>query len=346
MYDYFRGPDSTGLASIRAEGVVKIAKIASHPLDLFDSKKFVDALSGFHSKALIGHNRLATKGVVNAVNAHPYQFGHIVGAHNGTLDHSSWSALEKAIDEKFDVDSQAIFAAIAKIGIEETVKLLQGAWALVWYDLNENTLNFLRNKERPFWYSYSKEFDRVIWASEWPIIDASLKLSPQTFELYEQENTGYKYWATKENWLYKYDLDALKKGSEERPKPRVKELKGKEPTVVAAAGKVDPFKRTGSMTTYHGTYGATTRLTGSSQNKEVIHLHGNKTNPLGGYITREKFKEIAKYGCSYCSKDVEYGEVGITVIESQDKVLCPDCSVVEGDQSRIYVTDLNKVVNQ
>jgi glucosamine 6-phosphate synthetase-like amidotransferase/phosphosugar isomerase protein len=40
MYDYFRGPDSTGMAAIRGNGDVYLAKLASDPVTLFDTGKF------------------------------------------------------------------------------------------------------------------------------------------------------------------------------------------------------------------------------------------------------------------------------------------------------------------
>jgi glucosamine 6-phosphate synthetase-like amidotransferase/phosphosugar isomerase protein len=95
LLDFFRGPDSTGLAAVRGDGNIHVSKLASHPIDLFDSARFKTALSGYNSKIFLGHNRYATKGKVNANNAHPYHYGDIVGAHNGTLSISSWRALEK-----------------------------------------------------------------------------------------------------------------------------------------------------------------------------------------------------------------------------------------------------------
>lgn len=357
VFDVFRGPDSTGLAAIRKSGEVKIAKIASHPLDLFDSGKFKDALNAFNSVVLLGHNRLATKGKVNGANAHPYQYGHIVGAHNGTLDKTCWDELNSVLEEPTDVDSQAIFACFEKIGVEETVKRLKGAWALVWVDLKEGTLNFLRNKERPFWYAYDKGFRRVFWASEHPMIRAAVSLSAQPYEM-AVDDKGHSYYQTAEDWWYRFDLDALAKGFSERPKPRASELKGKEPTpAVTYHGTVSPFKRNGSnstttcsgpgqshqnktsTTTSHGT--TTTYRAGSSSTKEgdapkVVNLVGTSSDPVAGAIDRSKFDEITQYGCSWCGKTIEYGDVGISVYEDQHACLCAECTGAN-DGVRIYL---------
>lgn len=359
LFDFFRGPDSTGFAALRKDGSVKLAKMASHPIDFFDSKKFQEALSGHTSSVFLGHNRLATRGAVNGFNAHPYQFGHIVGAHNGSLDKSSHEALQDAVGEKFEVDSQAIFAAIEKLGIEETVPLLQGAWALTWFDLKEGTLNFLRNKERPFWYSYEKTFSKIFWASEWPMIEAATSMSAQTYDLYV-DRKGHSFFATEVDWWYRFDLEELSSGSiDSRHKPKVKMLKGKEPAPAAAsANGYSPFHRTvGTTTTGPTVHGQTTSTTtttqsttysrtstggsGNSSVSNVLHLMADRSRPLAGAITKEKFDELAKNGCSFCSADVAYEDIGVTVNTREGYVLCPSCSDNTG-HSRVYVTDFDK----
>lgn len=347
VYDYFRGPNSTGIAVIDKDHTsAKVVKIASHPLDLFDMNKFKEALSGYKSSVFMGHNRAATRGAVNAINAHPYEYGHIVGCHNGTLDLSSVRALEDALDEKFDVDSQAIFAAIAKLGIKKTVPLLQGAWALVWFDFEEKTLNFLRNKERPFWYAYSKEFDHIFWASEWPMIDAALKLSAQGYELHTDPEKGYRFWATPENMHLKFDIEKLRAGGDAMPKPVAVELNGKAPAPVVktATAGTSPFPqdRQGSGSGYGGTTSTTTSrgTLHTSMADTLVHLFGNKTAPFAGFITAEKFAEMAKHGCSWCGTDVDFEDVGVSVFERDGAVLCPSCGCGDKGHSRVYTTDL------
>jgi len=358
IFDYFRGPDSTGLAVLRKDGNVKMSKMASHPIDLFDSKKFQEALSGYNSSVFLGHNRLATKGKVNGVNAHPFQFGHIVGAHNGTLDKSSWEKMEELAGEKFDVDSQAIFAAIAAVGIEEVVPHLQGAWALVWINLKENTLNFLRNKERSFWTAFEKDFKKIFWASEWPMIEGATKLSGTSlaYDLYHDKE-GHRYWSTEVDWWYRFDLDALSNGDyTSRPNGKVCELKGKEPAPVAyAAGGTDPFTGVSRMSGQGSwmTQLKTSHLTGKGQKEtttatkkegSVVNLFGSSTRPLAGAVSADQFQEICGELCSYCGGDVDYGDVGVTVNIPNSYVLCPECSGHK-EHSRVYVEDPSKALN-
>lgn len=270
VFDYFRGTDSTGAAFIpkNIEEDVKINKIASHPIDLFDSKSFTSNLKHNTCTAFIGHNRAATKGKVNATNAHPFTFGDITGAHNGTLKDTCWKSLEKDIDEVYDVDSAALFASIDKQGIEKTIKSVEeglstmsGAWALVWYNKADNTLNFLRNKHRPLWFGWSKDCKKILWASEWQMIDTSVSLHSRTslYKTFENEK-GNSYFPFAEDTWYKFDLKKIQENDTGKPvKPTIKKLKGKEPAPVTTyVGTRDPFQGPASTTS------STTTSQGSS----------------------------------------------------------------------------------
>jgi predicted glutamine amidotransferase len=336
IFDYFRGPDSTGFAALRGNGEVFLTKVASHPINLFDMKKFNAALNAYTSDIFLGHNRFATKGKVNDSNAHPFHCGHIVGAHNGTLESSSWKALETELGYETAVDSEAIFLCIEKIGIEKTVPLLQGAWALVWFNLEDKSLNFLRNDQRSFWYSYSEKFDKIIWASEWPTIRSALHVDGKMVTELYKDKEGNCHWGTQVDHWYRFDIEKLKQGSEKRPKPVVKELKGKEPTPVttySAGGGHGNFPNQRYLPKPSGN-GTNSTTTGRG-NTEYLSLVGSKSVPLAGYMTEAKFSELSKYGCSWCQADVEYGDSGITIYETDDAILCRDCSG-NGNSTRIY----------
>jgi DNA-directed RNA polymerase subunit RPC12/RpoP len=380
IYDFFRGPDSTGAAAIRKNGDIKVAKVASHPLDLFDMKRYSSAITAGSSLALIGHNRLATKGKVNNENAHPYTYGHIVGAHNGTLSKASWDRLNAILGEETEVDSQAIFACIAKVGIDETIAALRAsdekgdcvdAWALVWADTEEGTLNFLRNEQRPFWYAYGKDFNRVMWASEWQFILTATQTGPVAtqYDLYKTpENT--RFWQTKANTLYQFDFDDLMKGYDDVPQPMQGEIAGKEVAPLVAGnfhGSSTTNQGGTSNTTHVHSMGPNTTLTGGSHGttttnttnspsttsnilslpskkvnfgkQEVFELPGTARHPMGGYMSEDDFNKIAKYGCSWCQQDVEFNEVGVTVYENTETVLCPECSGNNPNSNRIYCSN-------
>lgn len=161
VLDSLRGEDSTGVAVVSRLGEVKLAKHLGDPFQLFDSKKYDRALAGVN-KVVIGHNRYATSGHITVQNAHPFEFEALVGAHNGTLK-NKYSLLDGS---KFSVDSEALFNHIEKRGLKDAINTADGAWALVWWDKIEETLNFLRNNERTLHYCYTEDNNVMFWASE------------------------------------------------------------------------------------------------------------------------------------------------------------------------------------
>ena len=169
IFDQVRGFDSTGVAMVGVGKDPIVEKELDGPDNLWnfgDSQLFdTRGVSKISRRVAIGHNRAATVGKVVKENAHPFTFGHITGCHNGSLEY--WDELEKDDnDQRFDVDSKAIFQTIARKGIEHTWKSFYGAAALVWWDSEQETLNFIRNSERPLYMAYSANKDILLWASE------------------------------------------------------------------------------------------------------------------------------------------------------------------------------------
>lgn len=172
ILDQVRGLDSTGIALINNVKDEKtnrrfvVDKEVGPPSNLWDwgSSPILDhrgIIPGW-PKIIIGHNRAATTGKIVAENAHPFIMGDIVGAHNGSL--RVWNDLEGA--KNYDVDSKAIFNDIDINGIEHTWKSFTGAAALVYWNDKEETLNFIRNDERPLVFAEGEKRNIMYWASE------------------------------------------------------------------------------------------------------------------------------------------------------------------------------------
>lgn len=212
LFDSVRGLHSTGAAFVRRfEGDMSVVKRIGHPFNLFNSNEYQAAMSTQNSyKVLLGHNRHATLGARTEKNAHPFMFSNIVGAHNGTLDHLS--VMDLVNYKLYDTDSEAIFATINKLGIEATVKLLAGAWALTFYDKKANTINFLRNSKRPLHYCYSADRCTLIWASELEMLKYVLARANKAVE--KEEITAAdgtvtkadKFYTTTPDILYTWDI--------------------------------------------------------------------------------------------------------------------------------------------
>lgn len=171
ILDALRGIDSTGIAAVHGEtGEVRVVKQVGNPYDLIEHRSYLPVINR-NNIVVIGHNRWATQGGVSRKTAHPFEFDNIVGAHNGTL--TSRYKLEGTI-QQFPVDSEQLFNHIDKKGVKDALSKMEGAWALVWWDKTIDTLNFLRNKERPLWMVGNQEGDQIFWASEKWMLEVAL----------------------------------------------------------------------------------------------------------------------------------------------------------------------------
>lgn len=173
--DVFRGKHSTGVARVpyskRKE--VEIVKDVGTTWDLIEKRPH-DYYNDYTNSpgpyiqgnyvALMGHNRWATVGAINPDNAHPFEAGKIIGCQNGTLP--QWS-IDKLDDSEFyDTDTEALMFNIDLHGVENVIPKISGAWALTWYNREEETFNILRNNERPLHFMWRKNKKVMIYASE------------------------------------------------------------------------------------------------------------------------------------------------------------------------------------
>lgn len=166
LLNSFRGNSSTGVFGIDKKDRSNILKVMGHPYewnsyqvsDLFWNKMKSDF------RYVVAHGRLPTKGKTTIENAHPFQIGDITLVHNGTL--INWEDTQKKHGQTFEVDSQFITYLIDKVGIDETLKTINGAWALVYFDAKDASLNFIRNGQRPLCFAINTWKDRMYFGSE------------------------------------------------------------------------------------------------------------------------------------------------------------------------------------
>ena len=209
VLDQVRGFDSTGVVLVpyvANDSPVILKDVgAAQNLWEYDTGQLFDyrGVVKVPVRALIGHNRAATTGQITIDNAHPFQFGNVYGAHNGSLTY--WSNLEGA--DEFDVDSKAIFKNIEVKGIDSTWDNLYGAAALTWWDNDSGHLNMIRNSERPLWLCYNKAKTALFWASEpWMI---TVSASRSRVDLDQDEEKLPNLFKLEEHLLMRIKADPL-----------------------------------------------------------------------------------------------------------------------------------------
>ena len=180
--DTLRGSHSTGVATNNAQNEVEVYKRALSGPDFLQLKKGSAISSSLQGDFLLGHNRYATQGLVNDANAHPFTYGNVTLAHNGTLIDQTTLPDHK----DFTVDSENIAYAmgLAK-NPEEVISVLKGAFALTWY--NDHTMEFhiVRNEERPMWIAKNSTREVYYYASEKYMLEAILTRNDIKYELKE-----------------------------------------------------------------------------------------------------------------------------------------------------------------
>lgn len=161
--DTLRGWDSTGVMGITKNGSVQIHKGAIPGSSFIWTKEYGSLADEMlrTGTMLVGHNRAATRGEISDANAHPfYVDDKIVLVQNGT-----WRGDFKHIKD-VAVDSHAIAHLLAETDdIQEAINKINAAFALAWYNTATNSLNLIRNSERPL---YVAKFDHrgLMFASE------------------------------------------------------------------------------------------------------------------------------------------------------------------------------------
>lgn len=161
--DALRGEDSTGVFLVDNTGEVEIIKEASTSSKFQEHKFYDEVMTTAYRKGafLVGHNRKATKGTINDDNAHPFVVDDkVVLVHNGTL----WGDHKKLADT--DVDSHAIAHVLSENSndVQAAISQVQGAYALMWYNAETESMHFLRNNQRPLFFVETQS--AWLWSSE------------------------------------------------------------------------------------------------------------------------------------------------------------------------------------
>ena len=155
-HDTIRGPHSTGVMAWASDNICWHHKEAVPGPEFLEGEVWKDlrdnTLAKNRPRAIIGHNRWATVGEINAVNAHPFKEEvdgtKLLLVHNGTLDNGD---VPDALLKEKEVDSRALTHMMAKAGdgFTNVLEDISGAWSLAWFNLKAGSLYVGRNAQRP-----------------------------------------------------------------------------------------------------------------------------------------------------------------------------------------------------
>lgn len=199
-----RGTDATGIATICGDDrcVYKRAK---------PSYQFVDdatARKHLRTKAplVIGHTRYGTTGANNDDNAHPFEEGNIIGAHNGVI--SNYTSIDAALrDEKgiatkdylySRVDSQAVFRLLDHAGPGDYIDALskvRGSAALVWHDKRNPDGLWMVRHSNPINLAWVPSMQTLFWSSQYDHLSSVLwgVFGDNWFSVGTKENVLYLF---------------------------------------------------------------------------------------------------------------------------------------------------------
>lgn len=192
-----RGQDSTGMTLIHGNKYDVVTLKAAMDATAFLAREDIRGVfKKTHSvRVAMGHTRFATHGKVIDKNAHPFTHEHIVLAHNGGV----WNKDDLPDGKKFDVDSEAICHSVAKIGAIETLRIVNGAFALSYYDYDQMRFNLIRNHGRRLYIAKHKNKKAWYYASEGEMLFWLLRRNDIDYEPIQD---------VPESTLYSYDLES------------------------------------------------------------------------------------------------------------------------------------------
>ncbi|MDE2425659.1 MAG: hypothetical protein KGO96_07115 [Elusimicrobia bacterium] len=127
-----RGGQSWGTLIVDDNGLPVVEK-GMGPLIQIDFEKLASAQMGY------AHSRYATRGKINLKNSHPFEYGNIIGAHNGVI--SNAAELDHIYGRK-EVDSEHIFERISE---KEGLSKFRGYGVIEFYDKEVPNALFLAN---------------------------------------------------------------------------------------------------------------------------------------------------------------------------------------------------------
>lgn len=184
-----RGKDSTGVSIISASGR-RMYKTLLPSNEAVSTDEWQNNVLDYITKdtiSVIGHTRAATTGDITTRNAHPFRYGHIIGAHNGII--SNWDELD-GYKKKMEVDSEIIFSRLSRLSYKDALEELYGYYAVSFVDHRSRMLHLAKESQAPLRLSYWKNAKTLFWGSTDQILKEGLQKEGITIDTYDMPDNS------------------------------------------------------------------------------------------------------------------------------------------------------------
>lgn len=195
-----RGKEALGFF----DSTESIFKKADDPIDVLATGDCTDWMDRAERDAwfVVGHTRYGTRGANIDDNSHPFQYGNVIGSHNGIIDAPN----NYTVDSEYAID----MLNQAKSDYQKALEDDWGYWTLAWYDnrLGELFVSMYDNtcgiaKYKGVWY-FSSDPDHL--ATAFGVRDTIVLKNGQTVSFDNKGRMKYrKKFSSNINYSYKKD---------------------------------------------------------------------------------------------------------------------------------------------
>ncbi len=224
-----RGKHSTGYVGYTEKEIILEKDPSRASIFVHKSKHMENLITKKGCRVFIGHNRYATHGPKDTLNAHPFMGEKFAMVHNGVCREAFKLAKRFGVFKKIksECDTEAVLRLADKFGFTKRVFEKVSSYSVVALDLESKKVLFARDSERPMIiFDLREELGIRVFASEVEIFeyaayDANVEsekisfFSTKPYHIYECDHTTGEV-----NNLGEYE-PKVKPAPKPAPKPKI-----------------------------------------------------------------------------------------------------------------------------
>lgn len=270
-------------------------------------------LNDYSCNFIMGHVRAATRGNITDENAHPFDTGRYISAHNGTL-------YDKKYQHETKTDSQMMFEDVENRGLYNVLRDVEkdSAYAVVSFDRTNKELSFATNGKRPLVYAYLNHRRVFFWASEKRQLDFILAGVAEKSDIYKFS----------EDFLYTFRPEDVRAGRS--PDWSTRKIKKEfEPPVVGTQFRFQHQPGPSSVVRPPVT---------ETRQSNIIRISDKGKHPIAELISskREEHERVHKANallvkCIYCTKEMDLLEQYLGTQIDVSMYSCQTCNDLQAE---------------